>query len=112
MKVKDLVKNHNLTGSLLESIQVSDDGKTICLEIDYCYWQQTNYNEEDEETGILLFTFKNCDFFSFDDYNINSDEIVKVELNNNELVICVENDLTGNYHYIRINAQNVTVSAK
>ena len=39
----------------------------------------------------------------------NSDEIVKTEIVDDGLDICVESDLTGDYHHIIINAQNITV---
>ena len=109
MSIKDFIKQHNLIGSLLESISVNKEDNSICLEIDYCYWQQSNYKEGDEETAILLFLFENCSSYSFDDHAINSDEIVKTEIVDDGLDICVESDLTGDYHHIIINAQNVTM---
>lgn len=42
-------------------------------------------------------------------HTINSDEIVKAEIVDDGLDICVESDLTGDYHHIIINAQNITV---
>lgn len=109
MTINEFVKQHNLSGSLLESISVNDSEKSLCLEIDYCYWQQSNYKEGDEETAILLFSFENCSSYSFDDHTINSDEIVKAEIVDDGLDICVESDITGDYHHIIINAQNITV---
>jgi hypothetical protein len=109
MTINEFVKQHNLSGSLLESISVNDSEKSLCLEIDYCYWKQANYHEGDEETAILLFSFENCSSYSFDDHTINSDEIVKAEIVDDGLDICVESDLTGDYHHIIINAQNITV---
>ena len=70
--------------------------------------QQSNYKEGDEETAILLFSFENCSSYSFDDYAINSDEIVKAKIVDDELDICVESDITGDDHHIIMNAQNVT----
>lgn len=110
MNINEFLKQHNLVGSLLESISVNDIEKTLCLEIDYCYWQQPNYNDEDKETGIVVFEFDNCHSYSFDDHTINSDEVVKVEIFDDELDICVESDLTGDYHHIKISAQNVTMA--
>ena len=107
MTISEFVKRHNLTGSLLEKISVNDNEKSLCLEIDYCYWQQANYHEGDEETGIVIFKFENCTSYAFDDHTLNSDEIVKVETLDNGLDICVESDLTGEYHHIRINCSNV-----
>ena len=107
MNINEFVKQHNLIGSLLESISVNDSEKSICLEIDYCYWQQSNYNEKDEETGIVIFKFENCSSYTFDDHTLNSDEIVKVEVLDDEIDICVESDLTSEYHHIRINCSNI-----
>lgn len=107
MNISEFAKQHNLIGSLLEKISVNDIEKSLCLEIDYCYWRQTNYKEGDEETGIVIFKFENCSSYAFDDHTLNSDEIVKVEILDNEIDICVESDLTGEYHHIRINCSNV-----
>jgi len=107
MNISEFAKQHNLIGSLLEKISVNDIEKSLCLEIDYCYWRQSNYNEDDAETGIVVFKFENCTFYTFDDHELNSDEIVKVETLDNEINICVESDLTGEYHHIRINCSNV-----
>lgn len=107
MNVKDFLKQHNLIGSLLESISVDSEAHSVCLEIDYCHWQQSNYNKGDAETGIVFFKFENCTSYSFDEHPLNSDEIVKVEIVNNEIDICVESDITGEYHHIKINCSNV-----
>ena len=107
MTINEFIKQHNLIGSLLESISANDIEKSLCLEIDYCYWQQSNYHEGDEETGIVIFEFENCTSYAFDDHPLNSDEIVKVEILDNEINICVESDLTGEYHHIKINCSNV-----
>ena len=107
MNINEFVKQHNLIGSLLENISVCDVEKSLYLEIDYCYWQQSNYNDADPETGIVVFKFEDCAFYAFDNHELNSDEIVKVEILDNEISICVESDLTGEYHHIRINCSNV-----
>ena len=107
MSIKDFLKKHNLIGSLLESIAVDSEDSSVCLEIDYCYWQQSDYNEGDEETGIVFFKFENCTSYSFDEHLLNSDEIVKVENIDDEIDICVESDITGEYHHIKINCLNV-----
>ena len=49
MTINEFIRQHNLIGSLLESISANDIEKSLCLEIDYCYWQQSNYHEGDEE---------------------------------------------------------------
>ena len=107
MNISEFVRQHNLNGSLLERISVNDSEKSLCLEIDYCYWQQSNYNEGDEETGVVIFKFENCTSYDFDDHTLNSDEIVKVEFHGNEIDICVESDLTGEYHHIKINCSSI-----
>ena len=112
MNAKDFLKQHNLIGSLLESIAVDREDRSVCLEIDYCYWQQSNYNEGDEETGIVFLKFENCTSYSFDEHPLNSDEIVKVEITDNEIDICLESDITSDYHHIKINCSNVLEIAK
>lgn len=63
MNLKDFIKQHNLIGSLLESISVNEQENILQLEIDYCYWQQANYKDGDEETAVLIFEFQNFIIF-------------------------------------------------
>lgn len=113
MKVIELTKKYNLLGSLLENIYVDESKKTITLEIDFCYWLQQSYTEGGKETGVVSLVFSDYSYCGIDRHTINSDEIVKVEtIDDTSIDICVESDLTGDYHHIKLSALNVEVYEK
>lgn len=110
MKITELTKKYNLIGSLLENIYVDESKKTITLEIDFCYWLQHSYRDGDKETGMISLVFSEYSQCDIDQHTINSDEIVKVEtFDDTSIDICVESDLTGDYHHIKLSALNVEV---
>lgn len=107
MTTKEFINKVYLIGSLLESISYDKATNTACLEIDFCYWQQSTFKDGDKETGIVIIEFSDCSICTYENYEINSDEIVKVEFSNNTINICVESDITGTYHNILICSNNV-----
>ena len=108
MKIAKLTKTYNLIGSLLEAVHVDESTKTITIELDFCYWQQKEFVDGDIETGMVALVFSDCTEYHISEHQINSDEIVNIEVaDNNSIDMCVESDLTGEYHHIRITAMNV-----
>lgn len=108
MKISKLIKTYNLTGSLLETVQVDAIKRTIILELDFCYWQQKDYDDNDAETGMAGLIFSDCTKYNISNHTINSDEIVKATaIDDNTIDICVESDITEEYHHIEISAMNV-----
>ncbi len=112
MTIKEFINKVYLIGSLLEKVSYDKATNTACLEIDFCYWQQSTFKDGEKETGIVLIEFSDCSTCTYDNYKINSDEIVKVELLNNSINICVESDVTGTYHNIQICANSVKFTEK
>lgn len=107
MTLTDFKSKYNLVGSLLENITTNKELDSITLEIDFCYWQQTDFIDGDKETGIVELHFSECSQCEISNHKINSDEIVKVEFTENSIDICVESDITNDYHHIFITALNV-----
>lgn len=107
MTLKDFKRKYNLVGSLLENIIINKETDSIILEIDFCYWQQVDFIDGEKETGIIELRFSECSQCDISNHRINSDEIVKVEFTENSIDICVESDLTNDYHHIVISALNV-----
>lgn len=107
MTLTDFKSKYNLVGSLLENITINKEPDSIILEIDFCYWQQTDFIDGNKETGIVELYFSGCSQCEISNHKINSDEIVKVEFTENSIDICVESDITNDYHHIFISALNV-----
>lgn len=107
MTLTDFKRKYNLIGSLLESITVDKGMTSVTLEIDFCYWLQADFVEENKETGMVKICFSKCDKCDISNHEINSDEIVNVEVTDDTIDICVENDLSNNYYHIIISSSNV-----
>lgn len=113
MTISKFFNEYNLHDSLLESISYDEAGKTITLEIDFCYWQQKNYTDDMKETGMITLVFSEVDSFDYIPFSVNSDEIISVS-NESENSICIEcyDDLTEKSNSIRIVAKRVEVFAE
>ena len=53
MKISEFIKAYNLHDSLLEKVEYDSEKKIVEIMIDFCYWQQTGYNDNDPETGLI-----------------------------------------------------------
>ncbi len=110
MKLCEFAERYNLHDSLLERIVFDEAKKTAELTIDFCYWQQSDYRENDPETGLVTLLFVDVTKLDRDEHPINSDEIVQCAcLDDNTLVLQIESDITGNCHTIVISAGAVSI---
>ncbi len=65
MTAHDFVKNYYMHDSLIDNIEVLDNGRTIVFWVDFSYFMQEEYKDGDPDTGTLKITF--CDV---SDYSI------------------------------------------
>lgn len=110
MKCKEFIDKYNLHDSLLERVEYDKNLAKVCLTIDFCYWQQTEYSDQKPETGIIQLCFSGIDVFRHTSYCINSDEIVEAVSNDiDEFEIKVYNDTTDAYYVFYIRATEVNI---
>ncbi len=106
MKMIKFITKYNLRGSLLEKVSVNEN--TVILTLDYCYWQQDDYKDGTKETGIVDIVFDHVNNFIHEDYQINSDEIIDVFIDeNDQLNIKVFNDINLKYYNCIIDCDRV-----
>ena len=110
MTIKEFIKKYNLHDSLLESITYDETSSRVTLSIDFCYWQQEDYEEGANETGMILVKFDNVSRLNYVPYQINSDEIVEISSVDDEITLTVFNDIMNDNVDIIIKADNVSVS--
>ena len=104
----ELFKRYIFHDSLLEKADYSPTDKTAVLEIDFCYWQQSDYTDKMPETGRIQLRFSGVTEFSFPTYPMDSDEIVRVRCDSeNTVVMTVYSDLTEEYHKLSVTADSV-----
>lgn len=73
MTINELLKNYYFHDSLVEKVVF--ENHTVDMTIDFCYWMQEGYCEEDPETGIINLHFPsvadmNGPTGKIDDYSI------------------------------------------
>ncbi|MCD7950396.1 MAG: hypothetical protein LUG12_09080 [Erysipelotrichaceae bacterium] len=108
MKIDDL-KKYNFHDSLLEKVLANEN--EIVLIIDFCKWQQSDYNEiTDKETCMLKLIFPNATC-STQPWKINDDAIISVDFqtiqNKTQITFIVYNDLCENIIDIKICGEDV-----
>ena len=74
MTAHDFVKNYYMHDSLIDNVEVLDNGRTIVLWVDFSYWMQEEYKEGDPDTGKLKITFYDVENYSIPE-NVNWTEI-------------------------------------
>lgn len=117
MTARDFVKNYILHDSLIDSVEVIDDGMTIILLIDFAFWMQPGYRETDPETGALKVTFRDvskCDVSKCNlPENINWDEIsiLDTTVSGETVTFKLLNDMTDAYSELTICSNNILAEA-
>ena len=110
MTINEFVNKYNLHDSLLESVTYDENTKKVILSIDFCYWQQEDYQDDANETGMIVVEFDGVEALNYHPYQINSDEIVEVLQEDNAITLTVFNDILNDNVDITITAKNVFVS--
>lgn len=108
MTARDFVKNYILHDSLIDSVEVLDDGMTIILLIDFAFWMQPGYRETDPETGALKVTFRDVAKCNLPE-NINWDEtsILDTTVSGETVTFKLLNDMTDAYSELTIRSNNI-----
>ena len=113
MKILNFFESYHLHDSLLENVEIDEAAKTVMLTVDFCFWQQDNYDSRKPETGIIHILFSDVSQVSFEPYKMNSDEIAPCELlDGNIFKLIVYNDVSETYHSISIRAEDVAVEGE
>lgn len=109
MEINDFLRNYYLHDSLLESIDYNKSEKTLVLSIDFCYWTQQGYKDDEPENGMIKVIFRDvANFFGY--YAPNSDSILSAEITEgNSLKLTTESD-DSCIHTLLIEALSVEIS--
>ena len=113
MTSSEFVSNYIMHDSLIDRVQILENGSTIVLWIDFAFWMQNGYNEKDPETGIIKVTFHGVTNRVIPE-NVNWDEIsiLEMKMDGDNIVFALVNDMTDDYLEIIINANHVTVTVE
>ena len=111
MITTDFAENYIMHDSLIDKVEILENGSTIALWIDFAFWMQNGYNEKDPETGTIKVTFHGVTDSVIPE-NVNWDEIsiLEMKLDGDSIVFALINDMTDDYLEIMIRADHVTVT--
>ena len=112
MTIKDFVLNYNMHDSLINRIDILENGSLLEFWIDFAFWMQNGYDDSNDETGILKVTFSGVKSYIIPD-NICLDEISILEMvmDNDGVKFSLVNDLTDDYLEIIVYADQVSAEA-
>ena len=95
MTAQEFVRKYILHDSLIESVEVLNDGRTIVVMIDFSFWMQPGYNAADPETGTLKVTFNDVSESSIpQNVKWNEVSILDAAASGNTVKFSLMNDMT------------------
>ena len=108
MTAQEFVRKNILHDSLIESVEVLNDGRTIVLMIDFAFWMQPEYNAAEPETGTLKVTFDDVSEFSIPQ-NImwNEISILDTAASGNTVKFSLMNDMTDACSELTISSSRI-----
>ena len=113
MTTADFVANYIMHDSLIDKIEILENGSKIVLWIDFAFWMQNGYSENNPETGIIKVTFHGVSNYMIPE-NADWDEIsiLEMKLEGYSVKFALINDMTDDYLEININADHVSVTVE
>ena len=112
MTSSEFVSGYNMHDSLIDKVEVLDDGSTIVLWIDFAFWMQNGYKDTEPETGTLKVVFHNVKDFSIPkDADWNEISILETVIDCDAVKFNLMNDMTDDYLEIIISAESITATA-
>ena len=110
MDIKHFFQNYNFHDSLLKNIEYCNDTSSVNMLVDFAFWMQEGYQEEEPETGLILIIFSDVSEYDCPD-NINFDQVsfLGSEIIEDAIKYEMVNDFTDEYFSITIKAKSVDV---
>ena len=110
MTSSEFVANYIMHDSLIDSVEVQEDGTRVVFIIDFAFWMQEGYKESDPETGSIKVTFNDVSYYDVpEDADWNEISILETRLENGRIIFALMNDMTDDYLEIIIESSSVDV---
>ena len=107
------ISQHICYDSLIDNVEVQDNGTRVVLVIDFAFWMQEGCKESDPETGLIKVVFNNVSYHSIPkgaDWNEIS--ILETRLESGQVKFALMNDRTDDYLEIIIASNSVDVEVE
>lgn len=110
MTIKNFISNYELHDSLLEKVTYNTESSELILSIDFCYWMQENYDNEEPETGMINIIFKNVFEFSGFEGECDDYSILHTKFIDGKISMGVLDDFSNEYYTITFYADEVIIN--
>lgn len=93
MTIAEFEKKYYLHDSSLVKVAFDADKKILTLTINFCFWMQEWYEDTLSENGLIIVTFENVSFYSYENYDPNklfgdcTPEILQTEIVDDMLIL-------------------------
>lgn len=110
MIINEFLSNHYLHDSLVENVEYENN--TADLTIDFCFWMQEGYCENEPETGIIHLHFPDVTSFSgplgpLDDYSI-----LEANYQNGCLTLLLMDDFNNTTYELKLTSSSGKVEVR
>lgn len=99
MNINEFLTSNNLHDSLVTKIEFFNN--TVNITMDFCYWMQPNYNENDPETGIIHLVFPNVYDYTGLSGKIDDFSILEAKYINDEMIITLLDDFNNKSYLVQ-----------
>lgn len=100
MTINDFLSSYYLHDSLVE--KVSLENNTVDITIDFCFWMQEGYCEEEPETGSMYLHFPDVASFSGPTGSIDNYSILEADYQDNCLTLLLLDDFNNTSYELKI----------
>ena len=107
MTITKFLSRYNLHDSLISEITFDDD--KLFITVDFCYWMQNGYKDDDPETGVINLIFH--DVHSYDGITGKVDDfsILDVVYKDNFIIFSICDDYNDVFYKLKFTASSVNV---
>ena len=121
LTLAEFAKKYYLHDSSIEKINFDEKNKILTLTIEFCFWMQNWYKNDEPTNGKISVTFENVSLFEYEQHDFNNilenldTEVCSTEFDDDgalEILIreYVDYPLQMYFWLIKINADNVEVT--
>ena len=86
MTLTEFDNKYDFHDSSLESICFDQDNNILEMNIDFCFWMQTDYIKTSPEIGMIKLIFKDVQSFNGESVNYNNVTILKVNVSSHHQI--------------------------
>lgn len=107
MTINNFLSDHYLHDSLVEKVVYENN--TVDITIDFCFWMQEGYRENEPETGIIYLHFPDVTSFSGPSGSLDDYSILEANYQDGCLILLLMDDFNNTSYELKITSASGTV---